>query len=342
MSHSVPEPEDVTAKTAVSATRRWMRGIGLFFLVLAVLAGWYLIITYLAWQNGQDLLIERQQSELSAQLARQITLAQTDITEDRYALAASRLEWVLARSPNNPTAQTLLQQAQAGLNANLTPQTVNVTAVATTTPLPTPTPGLISDPANELARLRQLIQNREWEPALSGLITFQLQYPEYERTETDQLLYDTYIQYSITLLEGEKVELGLNYLSQAEKLGDLPQEAIDYRTWAELYLQGIAFYGVNWGASIFYFRDLCLAAPFFHNACDRLSTGLVAYGDQYAFVLDWCPAQLLYQEATQYNNTQVLVEKLNQAANGCLSATPTPITNTLPITGTFPITGTQP
>jgi hypothetical protein len=83
-------------------------------------------------------------------------------------------------------------------------------------------------------------------------------------------------------MDGEQVELGMYYLSQARRLGDLTTEALDYEMWAELYLQGIAFYGTNWDASAYYFRNLCLAAPFFHDSCERLHEVLVAYGDQYA------------------------------------------------------------
>lgn len=341
MHESFSEVEDTGPQTAEprSRSRRLMRGAGVLLIILSVLLGWFLIITYLAWQNGQSLLVERQQAELSAQLARQVELAQEDIAQQRFTLAVNRLEWVLQRSPDYPEARSLWEQAQAELNDHLTPQSAGVTAVPTTTPLPTPTPGLITDPAKELARVRQLMQNDEWEQAASGLVAFQLQFPDYERQNTDQLLYEAYIHHGISLLDGEKVELGLYYLSQAEKLGDLPQEAVDYRAWAELYLQGIAFYGVNWEASVYYFRDLCLAAPFYQLACERLYDGLIGNGDQYAFAQNWCPAQTLYQEAIQYGRTPALVDKLNQAANGCLSATPTssaPITDTVPITETLP------
>lgn len=328
-----------------SRSRRLLRGVGLLLIILSALLGWFLIVAYFGLQNGQDLLVERQQAALSTQLARQIELAQEDITQRRYTLATNRLEWVLEHSPNHPEAQLLLEQAQGELNRVLTPQAVGITAVPTTTPLPTPTPGLIEDPSSDLARLRQLVENEEWEQAIEGLVSFQVQFPDYERQETDQLLYDSYINLGIFLMEGEKVELGLAYFGQAETLGDLPQEAQDYRTWAELYLQGIGFYGVNWDAANYYFRDLCLAAPFFHSACDRLYDGLVGLGDQYAFVQEWCPAQPLYQEALQYNRTQELIDKINQAITGCQSATPTasaPLSGTVPITNSFIFPGALP
>jgi hypothetical protein len=128
-------------------------------------------------------------------------------------------------------------------------------------------------------------------------------------------------------------------LTQAERLGDLPLEVEDQRTWAELYLLGIGYYGVNWETTIFYFRGLCAAAPFYQNACQKLFEAYVAFGDQYASVLDWCPAEEWYIEAVRLDNVSEVVEKRREAATNCLEATPTPeapITDTVPITNTLP------
>jgi hypothetical protein len=231
------------------------------------------------------------------------------------------MKWVLGRQPDNEEAAALQQQAQLGLAQILTPQPM-VTLAPTTTPtvMPTitPTPAPVTDPDSELTRIEELIDDEVWEDVISSLINFQQQFPSHKRPHTDELLYESYIALGLSLMDGEQVELGMYYLSQARRLGDLPIEAVDYETWAELYLQGIAFYGTNWGASAYYFRDLCLAAPFYQNSCDRLLEVLEAYGDQYAFVLDWCPAQELYAEAQQHQRTQAIVTKLAEAREGCL------------------------
>jgi tetratricopeptide (TPR) repeat protein len=272
-----------------------------------------------------------------------MTLAQENIDQGSYNLALRRLAYILEHDPQNQEAQTLQKQAETELASLTAPlQAGGPTAsapTATPQPLPSPTPGLISDPQAELQRLRQLTTNGAWADALPALIAFQRQFPTVERQDTDRLLYDVYVNYGLTLLEGSQAELGLFYLEQAEKLGDLSQEVLDYRLWAELYLQGIAFYGVNWDVATYYFRELCVSAPFYQSACERLNQSLINFGDQYAGALDFCPAQELYQEALGYGRSQALVEKINQAGEACLLATPTP---TAPITGTLPITGTVP
>ncbi len=320
--------------------RKFMRAFGVLLIALSVLLAWYLLVGYLGWQSGQTALVAKREAELTVQLTRQISLARENIGQGSYTLALRRLTYVLERDPSSQEALDLQAQVQSELAALNTPQPEPAaTMTATPQPLPTATPGLISDPQAELQRLRRLAANRAWPDALPALVTFQRQFPNYERPATDKLLYDAYINLGLDLLEGEEVELGLFYLEQAEKLGNLSQEVLDYRLWAELYLQGIAFYGVNWEVTTYYFRELCLSAPFYQLACERLQESLVNLGDQYGAALDWCPAQELYQEALQYDRTQALVEKLGQAQEACLLATPTPLA---PITDTLPVTGTEP
>jgi hypothetical protein len=144
-------------------------------------------------------------------------------------------------------------------------------------------------------------------------------------------------------VETDKVEQGLYYLTQAEALGTLPQEALNYRVWADLYLAGMSYYGVNWNVAAANFRDVCLAAPFYQNSCQLLQEALINFGDQMAFAQDWCPAEVAYEEAWRQQRSEALGGKLAQAREGCLAATPTssaPLTGTLPITSTLPITGT--
>ena len=341
MSDAVPQPDQSGNQPASPSQkkRRPIRLLGLLLIIFSVLIGWFLLVAFLGWQSGQQALQDKQ----FEQIDRLITLAESDIAEGNYRLALTRLEWVLERDANSEEAQTLRNEALAGLGA--TPEPTPVTAVTVTpasTRLPTATPGAIGSPSDELLRIQRLVATKYWEEALPALAAFQRQFPSFEREETDQMLYDAYLNYGLDLIEGEQVELGMYYLAQAQELGDLPQSVKDYQTWAELYTQGISFYGVNWDAAAYYFRDLCLAAPFYQSSCEQLFTVLVSLGDQYAFAQDWCPAQQLYQEASGHQTTAVLTEKLTEARENCLLATPTPsepITDTVPITNTAPFDG---
>ncbi|MEW5985666.1 MAG: hypothetical protein AB1791_03435, partial [Chloroflexota bacterium] len=199
------------------------------------------------------------------------------------------------------------------------------TFTPTLTPSPphslTPSP---PPPAAQLELLYDLAEAEDWPAVVMAVKAFQFDYPNYKRRETDTLLYQAYVNLGLSLLPGPQVEQGLAYLAEAEKLGDLPQEVADQRGWAELYVQGIGFYRVNWAAAVFYFRDLCLAAPFFHDACGLLVESLIAYADQWAVAQEWCPAEALYREAQQYSHDNQLTEKVTTASEGCLVATATP------------------
>lgn len=320
--------------------RRTLRLVGVLLIFVAVLLGWYLLVGYLGWQSGQSAMVEEREVELSAQIQRQTELARENIGQGSYNLALRRLDYVLGLDPENSEALDLRTQAQQALDSLSTPQpTTAVTSTPTAQPEPTVTPGSISDPETELQRIRRMVSNENWEDALPALLAFQHQFPNEERPATDDLLYNVYVNYGLSLLEGEKVELGLYYLDQAAELGDLSQEVQDYQLWAELYLQGIAFYNVNWDVATYYFRELCLAAPFYQSACDLLQESLENFADQYAVAEDWCPAQELYQEALSHGRSAPLLDKLNNAAEVCALATPTPLA---PITGTLPITDTEP
>ncbi|MEZ4593927.1 MAG: hypothetical protein R3D55_22705 [Chloroflexota bacterium] len=341
MSDAVPQATESknASSTPPQKKRRPMRIAGLLLIIFSVLVGWFLLVAFLGWQRGQQELQDKQ----FAQLDRQITLAEENIAQGNYQLALTRLDWVLERDAGHAQAQTLRDQALAGLGA--TPEPTPVTAVTVTpasTRLPTATPGAIGSPNEELLRIQRLVATKFWEEALPALIAFQQQFPSFERDETDRLLYDVYLNYGLDTIDGEQVELGMYYLAQAQELGDLPQTAKDYQTWAELYTQGISFYGVNWEASAYYFRDLCLAAPFYQSSCEQLFTVLVSLGDQYAFAQDWCPAQQLYIEASSYQASADLNQKRIEAEENCLLATPTPsepITDTVPISDTAPFVG---
>ena len=130
-------------------------------------------------------------------------------------------------------------------------------------PRPTaePTPAdIVTDDETlaELQSIRRLVAGEQWDEALAALVSFQQRFPEYERSETDRLLFDTYITLGLSYVNTENVELGLNYFAQAEKLGTLPQEAQDYRLWADLYFQGIAYSGVNWGIACLLYTSRCV------------------------------------------------------------------------------------
>lgn len=334
------DADTVTATDAAPAGRsRLGRLLGLALVITSVVLATYLLVAYFAYQSGRSLRGQQEAAARVAQVDRQIELARQDLAADSPHMALTRLDWALAQAPGNADALALREQAAAADSADRAAASGPLPTVEprpTTTPAPEATAEVVSDDerAAELQSARRLVATERWEEALPLLVTFQQRFPDYARQEIDQLLYDTYIALGLSYVNTDKVELGLNYFSQAERLGDLPQEAQDYRVWADLYFQGMAYSGVNWDIAAGYWRDLCAAAPFYRDSCAWLNRSLVGLGDQYAFNLDWCPAIDLYQQAWNRQPTEALENKIATAREGCAAATAVPLTTTVPITGT--------
>jgi tetratricopeptide (TPR) repeat protein len=321
-------------------TRRQLllRIVGVILIAMALLLGLYTLIAYFAWQSGTTLRTEELRQEQEQEIGIQLERAEEDIAAENFRLALRRVEWILEQDPQREEALRLQAEAEDALARQSTPQPTATASldVAPTRPITTAA-GEDPDTVVAFRRLERLVEDEAWEDAIPAITAFQSEHPSFRRRETDELLYSAYVSQGVDLLYGEQVELGIYYLDQAKKLGDLTQEVRDQEQWAELYLSGIGYYGVNWEVTLFYFRDLCAAAPFFHDACDLLHEALVAYGDQYAAQQEWCPATSLYQEAYRLDDTSGLAEKLGNAREACAAATPTPEPTTVPAT---PITDT--
>jgi len=321
--------------------RPLVRLIGLLMIIISVALATYLVVAYFAFETGKAEAVQQAATTRAEAINRQLELAEQELADSNYNIALRRLEYVIAEDADNGRAQTLRQQALAMKEASEFPQpTLEPQAPPAGEEELNDQPAV--EPLPELQTIRRLATGEQWAEALPLLIAFQRQHPDYQRPQTDQLLYDTYVNLGLDYINTEKVELALNYFAQAEKLGNLPQEVLDYRLWADLYLNGIAYTGVNFDIAAGYFRDLCAAAPFYQSSCNRLYEALIGYGDQLAYSQDWCPAESVYREAWGQRATDGLNAKLAQAQEGCAGATPVPLTGTLPITPTNPLSGTLP
>ncbi|GMQ78164.1 MAG: hypothetical protein BMS9Abin02_0663 [Anaerolineae bacterium] len=312
--------ESIEAEGTGTDRRLIYRIIGFVFITAALLLAIYGIVALSAWRQGQDLRAEKAQSALEEDLNSQFTLAQEDVKAGNFSLALRRLEWVLTRDPKFPGAGLLQDEARNKLNLLLTPSpTATLPATAEVVE-----DDAGPDPTDSFMELERLIEAEDWKALLTAASEFQVYFPNHRRQETDKMLYDAYIELGSDLIGSKQVELGLFYFSQAERLGDLPIEVEDQRSWAELYLTGIGYFGVDWAATVLYFRDLCAAAPFYQDACVKFHQALVAYADQYSGAQDWCPAEGYYREAIEHESSPELVDALERAVEGCAEATPTP------------------
>lgn len=328
------DKNDIDSPDKSSRRRRILRVLGIVLIVLAILLATYSIVFYAAWQGAEEERREEERRALLSELENQMSLARDDVNENNPELALRRLDWILNLRPGYPGAAELRQVAETTLSQIMTPE-----ATATRIAPPTPTSALSNepDPASLFSEVEKLYQGEQWLIATTELAAFQVRFPNYDRLATDRMLFNASINLGLELVQGDQIELGLFYMAQAEKLGDLPEDVEAFRTWAELYLQGIGYFGVDWGQAIYYFRGLCSAAPYYQDSCTRLYESLVAFGDIFSGSMEWCPAEEHYFEAMLYDTNELLRQKLDQARTSCLDATPTP---TVVITSTVTITTT--
>ena len=308
---------------------RWM---GYFLIGLALLLLFYGGIAYWGWQSGQQMRQMQVVAAQQAELAKQVALAQADISAGSYELAELRLAWVAERGGEAQAAELRAEIGRLQAVALTPSPTPTLTPSPTPTVTPSPTPDLseaeeAQAAAEAFAELEEMMGDFRWSEAITAVPAFQLRWPSYRRPATDKMLYDAYLAYGQRLLPGDNIEQGLFYLEQARRLGPIPEDVEGQIVFAELYLEGIVFYDVNWPAYLYYFRQLCAYAPLFHESCERLRDGLTRYGDRFAGSLDWCPAAEHYTEARNIARlpaSETLNAKWTQARAECQLATPTP------------------
>ncbi len=313
------EKTEQTHEKNTTGSRR-LRTIGLILLGLVAATIILGVAAYLGWQNGQADRAAEAENALRAQLDRQLILAQTDLQNGNISLAAARTDWALENAPQNATAVALRASIDDALRS-----TQPTTPTPTPTPSPTPEPAVSADDlAQALAYLQQLVSTEAWDEAVTAVTAFQVEHPDFQRETTDNLLFEAYLNLGMELAWSDRIELALTYLEQAQRLGTLPQVALDQQALSKLYLDGLSYYGVRWEVAIPNFQQICDVTPFYLDSCERLLTAKILYGDQWAFADDYCPAASWYADAILTENTPELAAKLSDARTKCAEATPIP------------------
>lgn len=221
----------------------------------------------------------------------QYDLAIQDIQLGNYELARQRLEYVIQLDPAYPGAAEALAVVLQELRTTATPTLVP-------TPTLTPTPDLRG--RDELYNQAQaLLAGREWSAAIETLLTLRKQYPDYQAVRVDGMLYVALRNRGVDKIIAADLEGGTYDLSLAERFGPLDAEARNYRDWAETYIRGASFWGVDWAQSVYYFSQLAVAVPNLSDAsgwtaANRYRDALLGYADWLAGRGEWCLAAEQY------------------------------------------------
>lgn len=303
-------PKEIERSNKSSKAWRWVVAIGV--LALLAIAAASALGGYL---SGVEQRTRFEATMVAQQVAEQYQLGLQDMQSGQYELARQRFEYVIRLAPDYPGVTENLAQVLLELNTTATPTPVP-------TPTLTPTPDLRS--AEELFSQAQiLLADQKWSEAIDTLLKLRKDEPDFHAVEVDSMFYVALRNRGVQriLTEGD-LEGGTYDLALAERFGPLDIEASNMRTWADLYVTGASFWGLDWGQAAYYFGQIVLVAPNLRDntnmtATERFIIASIKYGDFLAANKDWCKAQEQYQAAYNLNPDPALEATATWAGDRC-------------------------
>jgi len=286
-----------------------------FFLILVISIGG---AAYFGLYQG-----ERDREQRRQELAEQHYQTGLErLANDEYELAKAEFEYVLELDPDHPLAP----QGLASIEATRTAQ-------------PTPTTEAQESLAEELYQQAVVDYEAErWQDAAATLVQIRQLDPTYKAEKVEEMLFNSFYNTGMALLEEDRLEEGIFYLDRAVALRPLDEEAKEQRNLAMKYMTALGYWGVDWERCIDRFRELYTIAPNYKDVFQRLYRAHVNYAEAWSEQGEMCPAEEQYARALQFLESPQIEQKRAEAAEICLNATPTPIPT---IEGSQPITMTE-
>lgn len=277
---------------AIKSAKAWRWVIAIGILALLAIAAASALGGYL---SGVDQRTRFEATMVAQKVVEQYQLGLQDMQGGQYELARQRFEFVIRLAPDYPGVTDNLAKVLLELNTTATPTPVP-------TPTLTPTPDLRS--AEELFSQAQiLLADQKWSEAIDTLLKLRKDEPDFHAVEVDSMFYVALRNRGVQriLTEGD-LEGGTYDLALAERFGPLDIEASNMRAWADLYVTGASFWGLDWGQAAYYFGQIVLVAPNLRDntnmtATERFRIASIKYGDVLAANKEWCEAQEQYRAA---------------------------------------------
>jgi tetratricopeptide (TPR) repeat protein len=327
--------------------RRWpFILLGLFLIVLFGAVGTWL---------GYGAAVQLRQARMSEQRVNVATehfmLGLVAQQTQQYEIARQQFEHVIRVDPNFPGAQDKLREVMIEMAMVMTP-TPQPTEV---TPTAVPTPDL-RPPDDIYAQAQQHFINKEWDMLFSTIDSIRKADPKYQAVKLDGMLYVAFRFRGIEkIIHQANLEGGLYDLAMAERFAPLDVDALGYRNWSRMYLNGASFWELDWVRVMDYFEQIY---PYFPNMRD--SSGLTAVeryrlaargqGDQLVSEEKYCEALEYYDKSLQAVPDTDVEQRKAEAYNLCYPPTSTPEpevftptpTPTVEVTPTIPEGGETP
>jgi tetratricopeptide (TPR) repeat protein len=225
-----------------------------------------------------------------------------------YELAVAELELTLRLVPDYRDAKEKLSEAKARLEAQATP-TVEMEKQAA---------------AELLHQAQTFYDEGKWDDVALALERLRALDSDYEPEVVKDLLFSTFRNQGLELVNEGRLEEALRYLDKALEVKSGQEDALEQRKLAALYLTAISYWGADWDKTIANFDELYNIRPDYMDVKQRLYDAYVSKGDLYADQGEWCAAEEQYALALEINPDQAGEEKRVKASQLCLVGTPTP------------------
>lgn len=296
---SIPGVGDLPGRRSLWRVVRWFV---LLFFVAGTVAG------LLGYWIGAQQRQAAQQEAVRQSAKEQFDLAEQDIQASRFTLAQQRLQYVIRVDPGYPNAADKLAQVLVALNQPTSEPTPNVTATPNLAPV-----------KDLLSQAQAAIQAGDWTTAIDTLVLMRSKDAGYQAVARDDLMFVALRNRGINLISKQgQLEQGIYDLTRAAAFGPLDQDAINWRSWAELYLQADSYMGLNWAEAATRFAQVYLVAPYLANdAYLKYATSAQNYGDQLAAGGDPCGAESMYKESLKAWDNATLYPTATKAHHEC-------------------------
>ncbi len=277
------------------------------------------------------------QQQVEVQRRQQIGIALQRATdfqaEGNLQSALDEYQKILVLDPSNDLAQqgiedllALARSGQSGQTTAALPTATAVAAVAADTsasPLSSPTPAsaaTTTTPASTLATYWATAQNAaragRWQEVLTNLLLIQQTDPTFNRIEVTEQLVAAYVNLALEKDNADALEEALALYEKALALkptADIARE----RDLIELYLDVLAYTGVEWPVVIQELQALYALEPDYRDVEQRLQEAHIAYADQLVDEEAWCMAQDEYNQAISVVSAPEIVARRDAAQTQC-------------------------
>lgn len=311
--------------------------VGIFSLVLALVV--VLLAAFSGWSGGLAVARENATATQSAYIFDQCIRTGNDIVMGNMGLVQRRLDDLLLQTPvPDCLAQYIPTATQLYIN-NLPTATSTASPTPTLTPTPVITlaPEVTAEPqtvindtgydlAGLLAEARMQFDTSDFRGAIDTLEAIIAVDPNYEKTQVDNLLYQTLTRQATFLYRNDgNLAEAILLTNRAEEYGDVGELNFE-RAVAQIYLEAQVAKGVNYGMAIRLLNQIVgtYGLPNYRGAQQQLIEQYIAYGDFLVQSSDNCGAVAQYDAALQFAVNDSVRTKRDSASQICtFGQTPT-------------------